>query len=106
MKVTLSDLHRLLRVMARNLGKGSLYQGGAHYTMEEYGSLVSQAEVRSVELQRLSRARAADTWTPGDGPVLWWTLPVSESPYVGTPNDQSWPGTHTHWTHLPVPNHE
>lgn len=106
MKVTLSDLHRLLRVMARNLLKGSLNQGGVYYTMEEYGSLVSQAQVRSVELQRLTQARAADTWTDGNGPVLWWMLPVSEAPYVGTPSDQNWPGTHTHWTPLPAPTLE
>lgn len=106
MKVTLSDLHRLLRVMAKNLVKGSLHQGGAFYSMEELGSLVSQAEVRSVELQRLTQIRPANTWAPGDGPVLWWMLPVNEAPYVGTPNDPSWPGIHTHWTPLPAPTLE
>lgn len=57
------------------------------------------------------------------GPVLWWTFPVMEAPYCGTPNDcgfvvevsvavvdggqkmtqmvGGWPGYHTHWTPLP-----
>lgn len=61
------------------------------------------------------------------GDVLWWCFPVVEPPYVGTPNDLGqevqvmaqtangwsrtfstmnvggWPGTHTHFTPLIVP---
>jgi len=57
------------------------------------------------------------------GPVLWWTFPITEPPYVGSPLDAGtpveitirdsvrnytytqhfggWPGYHTHWTPLP-----
>jgi hypothetical protein len=59
------------------------------------------------------------------GPVLWWKFPITEPPYVGMPLDQGqpveitirdsvrdhtytrrvggWPGYHTHWTVIPLP---
>ena len=45
----------------------------------------------------------AEQWHEDDGPVLWWLLPAmdAEEPWVGTPNDNDWPGYHTHYTRLP-----
>lgn len=40
------------------------------------------------------------------GNVLWWTVPVCEPPYCGTPNDSDWPGYHTRWTPLITPDEE
>lgn len=37
------------------------------------------------------------------GVVLWWAFPITEPPYVGTPNDRGWPRYHTHWTQILVP---
>lgn len=38
------------------------------------------------------------------GAVTWWHFPVSEPAWIGTPNDDDWPGFHTHWTpHPEVP---
>lgn len=37
------------------------------------------------------------------GPVLWWTFPITEPPYVGSPLDCEWPGYHTHFTEIPLP---
>jgi hypothetical protein len=64
-------------------------------------------------------------WSEDDGPVLWWSFPINEPPYIGTPNDcghtvevtlrahdvdklmradvGGWPGYHTHWSRIPVP---
>lgn len=42
-------------------------------------------------------------WHEDDGPVLWWTWPVTEAPWCGTPNDSDWPGYHTHWTTVETP---
>jgi hypothetical protein len=42
-----------------------------------------------------------EDWHEDYGAVLWWTLPVSEPPYVGTPLDDDFPGYVTHWTRLP-----
>lgn len=39
------------------------------------------------------------------GFVLWWTRPVTEPPYVGSPLCDDWPGYHQWWTPLPpIPN--
>lgn len=37
------------------------------------------------------------------GDVLWWIFPIEEPPYCGSPLDAAWPGYHTHWTPLIVP---
>jgi hypothetical protein len=70
-----------------------------------------------------------EEWTEEDGAVLWWTFPIQEPPYCGTPNDLGqtvelrhyinggdkldvkivttnvggWPGHHTHWTQFEIP---
>ncbi len=35
------------------------------------------------------------------GDVLWWTRPITEPPYVGSPLCDNWPGYHQWWTPLP-----
>lgn len=70
------------------------------------------------------KARPLDEWHEDMGPVLWWSFPVDEPPYCGTPNDigqtvevhahtvhgnvkmmrfqvGGWPDYCTHWTPLP-----
>ena len=70
-------------------------------------------------------ARPLNEWHEDDGPVLWWRFPVDEPPYIGTPLDRGewhqilapdacrdslplrvggWPGYHTHWTPIPIPD--
>lgn len=72
-------------------------------------------------------ARPLAEYSEEMGPVLWWTFPISEPPYCGTPNDLGhtvemrhyvgagkvktvrtdvggWPGYHTHWTPIPIPD--
>lgn len=44
-----------------------------------------------------------EEWTEEDGPVLWWTFPVSDLPYPGTPLNEDWPGIHRYWTRIPSP---
>lgn len=48
-------------------------------------------------------AMPLDEWHDDDGPVLWWKFPIAEPPYAGTPNDSDWPGYHTHWTRIDLP---
>lgn len=50
------------------------------------------------------RLRHIDDWHADDGPALWWTWPVREPPYVGTPLDDDWPGGHRYWTPLVLPD--
>jgi hypothetical protein len=35
------------------------------------------------------------------GDVTWWTKPISEPPWIGTPNDSDWPKYHKWFTPLP-----
>jgi hypothetical protein len=49
------------------------------------------------------RLRLLEEWEEEHSCVLWWCLPIEEAPYVGHPNCDTWPGYHTHWTPLIVP---
>jgi hypothetical protein len=48
-------------------------------------------------------ARPIDEWTEEDGEVLWWSFPIDEPPYIGSPLYTDWPDYHTHWTPIPIP---
>lgn len=48
-------------------------------------------------------SRPIEEWNEDFGDVLWWKFPIEESPYVGSPLDEKWPGYHTHWTFIPLP---
>ena len=43
-------------------------------------------------------------WHEDMGDCLWWRFSVEEAPYVGCPRCSDWPGYHTHWTAIIVPN--
>lgn len=47
--------------------------------------------------------RNREDWHEDRGPVLWWTVPITEPPHCGTPFDQDFPEYCTHWTVLPIP---
>ena len=47
--------------------------------------------------------RPLEEWWEAYGDVLWWKFPSEEPPYVGSPLDENWPGYHTHWTPIPLP---
>lgn len=49
------------------------------------------------------KPRPLEEWGEDYGDVLWWTFPIEEPPYVGSPLDEKWPGYHTHWTPIIVP---
>lgn len=66
-------------------------------------------------------ARPISEWHEDMGDVLWWSFPIEEPPYVGSPLDcgqnvkvtvgdnefvaciGGWPGYHTHWTSIRIP---
>lgn len=53
--------------------------------------------------RKARHTRPLSEWGESDGPVLWWRFPAAETPFVGSPRSADWPGTHTHWTPLTVP---
>lgn len=48
-------------------------------------------------------ARPIAEWHEDYGDALWWTFPIQEPPYCGSPLDVDWPNYHTHWTPLVIP---
>jgi hypothetical protein len=72
------------------------FEGGRYVRASDYDALAR-------ELADAREARSYEEWHEGDGPVLWWSFPVNEPPYVGTPMDDEWPFYHTHWTRIVVP---
>ena len=48
-------------------------------------------------------ARPLEEWGEDYGDVLWWKFPIEEPHYVGSPLGADWPGYHTHWTPITLP---
>lgn len=71
------------------------YMGGLESRLAEH--LISNG----VTLRE--HARTIDEWGEDNGDVLWWKFPIEEPPYVGSPLDANWPGYHTHWTPIAIP---
>lgn len=50
-------------------------------------------------------ARSLSEWHEDDRVACWWAWNghgwAGEPPWIGTPNDDDWPGYHTHWTPAP-----
>lgn len=68
----------------------------------ERGSHADVAKGRA-ESDEIRRLRARDSWGEDDGAAVWWTVPIAEPPYVGTPLDDDFPDYATHWTPLVMP---
>lgn len=70
------------------------------YHQESSLSVVARAWLRA------ATAIPADQYHESFGDVLWWRMPVSESPWIGSPLSGDWDfvrGYYTHWTPLVVP---
>lgn len=67
---------------------------------------VKALEAENAILKDAKTPRTLDEWHEDFGSVLWWILPVVEPPFSGTPNDSDWPGYHTHWTPIVIPDHD
>ena len=57
-------------------------------------------------IARQREARTIDEWHEDFGDVLWWTFPIQEPPYCGSPLDVDWPDYHTHWTPIIEPENK
>lgn len=99
-----SEIRRLLPVIAKNIAAGTLFNSG-FYSRTELGKIVEDAAAEIAKLDYLTTARSLETWREGDGQVLLWKLIFGEdeTPYIGTPKDDSWPGDHKFWTPIHKP---
>lgn len=60
-----------------------------------------------IDVSKALIAQPFDSWHEDIGAVLWWTFPVCEPPYCGTPLDDDWPfddDERPAWTILIVPS--
>lgn len=103
MLLSRKDVRRLMRVIAKTTREGSLFHSSV-YSKEELADVIEAAISDTTALDAMTVVRPQAAWASSDGPVLWWKLPVTEAPYLGTPRDAGWPGDHTHWTPLPTPS--
>ncbi|GGF73107.1 hypothetical protein GCM10010912_17880 [Paenibacillus albidus] len=69
----------------------------------ELSTLYPDTPAPTPEIKQPVVARPIDEWHEDYGDVLWWEFPVCEPPYCGTPIDVDWPGYHTHWTPIVIP---
>lgn len=94
---------RVVAVLAESIGMCDYAEGqGPRYpSLDELSAEIGrmQRELRDHDDARVPRGR--DSWHEDHGDVLWWTDPITEPPYVGTPLDDDFPEYVTHWTPLP-----
>lgn len=55
------------------------------------------------QIMGVETARHIDEYHEDFGCVLWWTNPVDEPPYVGSPLSDDWRERHEWWTPCPKP---
>ncbi|WP_128739136.1 hypothetical protein [Desulfocucumis palustris] len=63
----------------------------------------SMAVKRLGELEGALVPRPLDEWDEDMGDCLWWTFPIEEPPYCGSPLDCDFPDHVTHFTRLLLP---
>ncbi len=68
-----------------------------------YQCAIRDREKLKRKLVAAQNAQPLDEWCEDIGCVLWWEFPITEPPYCGSPLDADWPGYHTHWTSLIMP---
>lgn len=92
-------------------GPVSVYQCHSCGHMDGSAKIVQRASQRTTPIENKetpSVALPSREWHEDYGPVLWWTFPIQEPPYVGSPLDDDWPfddvASHDlYWTALRAP---
>lgn len=90
-------------------------QTGCFATLKNYKSAIGEfgtyetfynytlAVTRLKQFEDATIPRPINEWHEDKGDVLWWSFPIEEPPYYGSPVDSDWPDYHTHWTPLIIP---
>ncbi|WP_313182093.1 hypothetical protein [Lacrimispora sp.] len=60
-------------------------------------------EDTDLEPEDMHKAKPLDEWYEEDGDCLWWSFPIEEPPYCGTPLDCDFPDHVTHFTKFVIP---
>lgn len=64
---------------------------------------IMEIMTRLADHEDAATPKPLEEWHEDLGNVLWWTFPIQEPPYCGSPLADDWPGCHTHWTSIIVP---
>jgi hypothetical protein len=102
MAVSKKEVRRLIGVIRDTIRTGMLFNSG-FYSRDELAQIVQDVVDEVARYDHLTTVRQAAQWKASDGPVLWWTLPVSGTPFLGIPGDSGWSAEYTHWTPIPEP---
>lgn len=70
-----------------------------------YGMHIVEKEVLTpYEIaQKATRLNPIEKWNESYGDCLWWSLPITKSPHVGSPKDLNFPKDLTHFTEIIIP---
>lgn len=68
------------------------------------GGQFSGGEVVEVCPENPFTPRPIKDWHEDLGPCLWWSFPIEEPPYCGTPLDNDFPPYLTHFTWVLLPS--
>ncbi|MOA32314.1 hypothetical protein D3C78_1535220 [compost metagenome] len=75
--------------------------------LEENGIVIAMLEAELIAaketIQSQLTPRLIGDWHEDFGDVLWWSFPIQEPPYCGSPLADDWPDYHTHWTPIITP---
>jgi len=55
------------------------------------------------ELEDANEPKSIEEWGEDYGDCLWWSFPIEEPPYCGSPLDYNFPDYVTHFTRLILP---
>jgi hypothetical protein len=55
------------------------------------------------KLEDMLQPKPIEEWHEDIGDCLWWSFPIEESPYCGSPLDENFPSNVTHFTILIEP---
>lgn len=69
------------------------------------GKSVIELSVESLEtLKQIIEPKPLEDWGEDFGDCLWWSFPIEEPPYCGSPLDCDFPDYVTHFTRFIVPD--
>lgn len=81
-----------------------MYENG-YFSLKAADMIANEMEKGTFDkTEDAHKARSIDEWHEDHGDVFWWTFPIQEPPYCGSPLADDWPDYHTHWTSIIVPN--
>lgn len=63
----------------------------------------NNAVKRLGELEEANEPKPIEEWGEDYGDCLWWSFPIVEPPYCGTPLDSDFPEYVTHFTQITLP---